>query len=81
MRKNVCITYHMSKENEVAETCITLPMAEAVADDVLANQENSRYVKEGGSRITPVKQILNNLAKLQGYGDAHFCCAEERSTF
>ena len=25
MRKNVCITYHMSKENEVAETCITIP--------------------------------------------------------
>ena len=39
MRKNVCITYHMSKENEVAETCITIPMDAAVADDVLANQE------------------------------------------
>lgn len=79
MQKNICITYHMSKENEVAETCITIPMDAAVADDVLANQINSRYVKEGSSRITPVKQILNNLAKLQGYGDAHFCCAEEQS--
>ena len=59
MRKNVCITYHMSKENEVAETCITIPMDAAVADDVLANQENSQYVKEGSSSITPIKQILN----------------------
>lgn len=79
MRKYVCITYHMNKENEVAETCITIPMDEEVANDVLAKQERSRYVKEGSSSITPVKQILNNLAKLQGYGDAHFCCAEEDS--
>ena len=58
MRKNVCITYHMSKENEVAETCITIPMDAAVADDVLSNQEHSRYVKEGSSSITSIKQIL-----------------------
>lgn len=81
MRKYVCITYHMNKENEVAETCITISMDAAVADDVLANQENSLYVKEGSSGIAPVKQILSNLAELQGYSDAHFCCAEERDTF
>lgn len=80
MQKNVCITYHMSKENEVAETCITIPMDAVVADDVLANQEGSQYVKEGSFSITPVKQILSNLAELQGYVDAHFCCAEERET-
>lgn len=81
MRKYVCITYHMNKENEVAETCITIPMDATVADDVLANQERSQYVKEGNSGIAPVKQILSNLAELQGYSDAHFCCAEERDAF
>ena len=79
MRKTVCITYPMSKENEVAETCITIPMDAAVADDVLSNQEHSRYVKEGSSSITSIKQILSNLAELQGYVEAHFCCAEEQS--
>lgn len=80
MRKYVCITYHMNKENEVAETCITIPMDEMVADDVLANQEKSQYVKEGSFDITPVKRILSDLAELQGYRDAHFCCAEERNS-
>lgn len=29
--------------------------------------------------ITSIKQILSNLAELQGYVEAHFCCAEEQS--
>ena len=62
MRKNVCITYHMSKENEVAETCITIPMDAAVADDVLSNQEHSRYVKEVRFHIPlKLRQITQNL--------------------
>lgn len=81
MRKYVCVTYHMNKENEIAETCITIPMDATVADDVLANQECSQYVKEGSSGIAPVKQILSSLAELQGYAEAHFCCAEEGSNF
>lgn len=77
--KYICITYHMSRENEVAETCITLPMDEKIADDILENQGDSQYVKQGSFSITAVKTILNNMAELQGYADASFCMAEEGS--
>lgn len=74
--KHITITYHMHKPNEVAETCITIAAKEDVADDILQNQGNSRYVKANSFAITPVKTILNRLAELQGYSDASFCMAE-----
>ena len=33
--KKVLITYHMTNGEEDAETCIALPMADEVAEDVL----------------------------------------------
>lgn len=77
--KNIIITYHMSRESEVAETCIKLPMQEHIADDILERQGDSQYVKQGSMSITAVKLILNNLAELQGYYDAAFCMAEEEN--
>lgn len=39
--KHVCITYHMSLPGMDAETCITLPMTEENAKDLIANGEDS----------------------------------------
>ena len=77
--KNVCITYHMAKADEIAETCITLPMTEGIANIILTQQDKSVYVRADRRTVTPVKIILNQLAELQGYSNASFCCAEERS--
>lgn len=76
--KHVCITYHMTRPNEVAETCITLPLDDAIADDLLAHQECSAYVqgRERFSRLS-IPGLLHQLAALQGYDTANFCCAEE----
>lgn len=81
MRKNVIITYHMSKPGEVAETCITLPMSENVAKDVLENQELSQQVVGDGTSSGPLSVILNTLAELQGFKTANFCCAKEAEPF
>lgn len=77
--KHVCITYHMTRPHEVAETCITVALEDSIAKDLLKNQENSDYVRTR-SRFTlqPLPVLLNQLAALQGYDRATFCCAEER---
>lgn len=76
--KHVCITYHMTRLGEVAETCLTLPLDDAIADDLLAHQERSAYVQgsERFSRLS-IPSLLHQLAALQGYDSAIFCCAEE----
>ena len=75
--KRICITYHMTRKNEIAETCITLPVEEHIAEDILTNQGDSQYVRQGYFALINIKIILNNLAELQGYVDASFCCADE----
>ena len=76
--KHVCITYHMTRPNEVAETCVTIALDDAIADDLLRHQERSAYVQDH-KRFTrlSIPALLNQLAALQGYGTADFCCAEE----
>ena len=76
--KKVCITYHMTRPNEVAETCATIALDDAIADDLLTHQERSAYVQgsERFSRLS-IPALLNQLAALQGYDRATFCCAEE----
>lgn len=74
--KHISITYHMARANEVAETCITLPMKDAIADDILEHQGESRYIKQNSHTITNIKIILTLLAELQGYDNAAFCCAK-----
>lgn len=65
--KRVCVTYKMIKGNDVAETCIVLPMEDSIAELVVANA------------VMPLQihQILCALADLQGYHYAGICSAEE----
>lgn len=56
--KHICITYHMKNGEEHAETCITLPMREEIAEAVLRN---------GADSVEEVQQILTGLATIQGY--------------
>lgn len=76
--KHVCITYHMTRPREVAETCTTIALDDAIADDLLQHQERSAYV-QGHKRFTrlSIPALLNQLAALQGYDAATFCCTEE----
>lgn len=75
--KHISITYHMSREGEIAETCIILPMEDQIASDILEHQEESRHVREDGCGTIAVRTILTCLAELQGYTDASFCMATE----
>ena len=61
--KKVLITYHMTNGEEDAETCIALPMADEVAEDVLTWGDDSRYIRRGGA----VRQALDALARMQGF--------------
>lgn len=77
--KHVCITYHMTRPHEVAETCITVALEDSIAKDLLKNQEDSAYVVAPRSHKRPsISALLSQLASLQGYDAASFCCAEER---
>ena len=45
--KHISITYHMYRaypRKETAETCITLPMVKVIADDVLKNGADSKFI-------------------------------------
>ena len=68
--KHVCLTYHMNRAGMDAETCITLPMTEDNAQDLIANGEDS-VVYRGN-----IAGILQRLATIQGYNTASFCTAE-----
>ena len=71
--KHICITYHMTRKNEIAETCITLPMEDAKAAELLACQEGCLQLREGAT----LDVLLRKLSILQGYQYAGFCIAEE----
>ena len=58
--EHICITYHMKRDEEIAETCITLPMSEAVAEEVL---------QKGADDVAAIHQI-------QGYTYFAACCSE-----
>ena len=71
--KKVCITYKMRCGDEVAETCVTLPMTDARADSILTYGARSPFLLPGWA----VFQALNELAAIQGYNYYDFCSAEE----
>lgn len=71
--KNICITYLMKRESEVAETCITLPMEEKKANELLATQSEWWQLMDGAT----LDVLLRKLAILQGYQFAGFETAEE----
>ena len=83
--KKVLITYHMTNGEEDAETCIALPMADEVAEDVLTWGDVGMDVDERvffddralhGQRGGAVRQALDALARMQGYSYTMFCTAE-----
>lgn len=72
------ITYHMHNDFEDAESCITLPMKEPVANSLLLYGADSYAVSHSyASRGGEIYQILNALAKIQGYCFDEFVCAHE----
>ena len=71
--KHICITYHMTRKSEIAETCITLPMEDAKAAELLTCQEDCLQLREGAT----LDVLLRKLSILQGYQYAGFCIAEE----
>lgn len=73
----LCITYHMHNEEGTAETCVTLPMLEAVAEDILERGADSEHLDS--MRIGEVQRILKSLASIQGYTYDGFCCAEKEA--
>lgn len=70
---NICVTYLMKRENEVAETCITLPMEEKKADELLAAQSEWWQLMDGAT----LDVLLRKLSILQGYQFAGFETAEK----
>lgn len=87
MMKRLCITYHMYRNyprKEIAETCITLPMTPAIADDIIQNGEDSKYLSpamadENMSVSTGgvIYEALCRLAEMQGYHFCGVCSVEE----
>lgn len=73
--KRINITYHMEKPGEVAESCITLPMMDDIADDILWMGENSTYL--GSGHNGEVRRLLESLAAIQGYKYTDACCPRE----
>jgi hypothetical protein len=64
----------MANDREVAETCITLPMREEVAADLLERGENSEHLNP--MLQGDVWRVLRSLASLQGYEFESFCRAD-----
>lgn len=75
--KHLCITYHMSKPGEVAETCITLPMEDYAAGEIMEFQDELQSMKKHFLFVAALEKILQSMARLQGYEKAEFCSAEE----
>ena len=74
---NLCITYQMHNNEGIAETCVTLPMLEEVAEDILEKGADSEHLDS--MRIGEVQRILKSLASIQGYTYDGFCCAEKEA--
>lgn len=75
--RHLCITYHMSKSDKVVQTRITLPVEDGAALEVLRFQDGVESMKQDYVSVVALERILQNMAKLQGYEKAKFCCAEE----
>ncbi len=82
--RRICITYQMHIKHfkphstipyttETAESCITLPMRDLVANDLLAKGIESRYLREGGD----VRTTLEHISWLQGYNFSGVCKIDE----
>ena len=73
--KKINITYRMENASESAESCITLPMEDAVAEDILTNEEHSQHLNP--MLNGEVYRLLRSLAAIQGYEYVRACCPRE----
>lgn len=73
--QHINITYHTGKPGEVAESCITLPITDDIADDILCMEEDSTYRGTEHNRV--VRRLLERLAALQGDTFLGACCPKE----
>lgn len=81
--KHLCITYHMHRnwgtasrpQNEIAETCIVLPMNDDIADDILEKGADSKYLN--AASLGTVYLALSYISQIQDYHYDSFCAAEE----
>ena len=79
--KRVCIPYQMHRnlgdsehpKNETAETCITLPMKDEVADEILLHGTDNYHIKE----VRDLINVLISISLLQGYHFSGICTVEE----
>ena len=62
--RRIGITYHMTRARELAETYVELPISQAQFERV---EKWMQHENESDLTITPVKEILERLTKLQGY--------------
>jgi len=63
--KNILITYHMHTPGESAESCITIPMKDEIADDLLEKGMDSVHMMlEANGEVA---RLLRSLADIQGY--------------
>ena len=77
--RRLCITYQMRKPDKVVQTCITLPMEDSAAGEILRFQDEIQSMKQNTMSVAALEKLLQSMAKLQGYEIAEFCCAEEDS--
>lgn len=74
--KRICFTYQMSKPHESVESCITLPIPEDIAPEILEKGGESQFL--GSNSV--LTNVFINLAWLQGYTFAGVVAAEEERT-
>lgn len=62
--KKICVTYHMERAGETAETCIELPMIEEFAVLLELGVDTWDVVVQFKAAIA---RMVNDLAHMQGY--------------
>lgn len=74
--KKLGVTYLMSRPGETVEYCITLPVSDEAAREILSlNVDKYSFVQSDNA--ASVNVILYNLAYLQGYEDYDIRTVEE----
>lgn len=74
--KELRVTYHMIRPGETAESCITLPVSDEAAREILSlNVDKYSFVQSDNA--ASVNVILYNLAYLQGFENYEIRTVEE----
>ena len=74
--KKLRVTYHMSRPGETAEDCITLPVSDEAAREILSLKVD-KYSYLCGDATARLSVIIYDLAQLQGYENYDIRTVEE----